>query len=317
MKKELKGQMNILGIDTSNYTTSAAIVCDEGYRHAREILDVAAGERGLRQSDALFLHTKNLPRIMERLGKTDIDAIAYSSRPRAVSGSYMPCFLAGEAVARSMAASLGVPVYAFSHQAGHIEAAARTCGADVGNEFLAFHLSGGTTELVLAKSDKDEGWLCNVVGRTLDISAGQLIDRVGVLLGLKFPCGGELEKLALNCSEISPSVKINLSNGSCNLSGWENKISKLISSGAGAGLAAKSTIDIVGRTVCEMTRAAREIYPDMPVLYAGGVMRNSLIRKMIRERFDGVLFADAELSSDNAVGTAYLGLKKFKEENNG
>lgn len=309
--------MNILGIDTSNYTTSAAIVSDEGYRHAREILDVAEGERGLRQSDALFLHTKNLPRMIEKLGKTEICAVAYSSRPRAVEGSYMPCFLAGEAVARSIAATLGVPVYAFSHQAGHIEAAVRTCGGDVGDEFLAFHLSGGTTELLLARADKKEGWVCDIVGRTLDISAGQLIDRVGVMLGLKFPCGGELERLALSCDEKIPKINIKLSGACCNLSGYENKISGLIKNGASAGYTAKYTLDTVGRTVCKMVGAAREEYRTLPVLLAGGVMRNSIIRKMISNSFDNVYFAATELSSDNAVGTAYLGMKKYKEGENG
>ena len=301
--------MRVLGIDTSNYTTSVAVVDGGGYRQAREILDVKDGERGLRQSDALFLHTKNLPRLVEELNAGTVDAVAFSSRPRAVDGSYMPCFLAGEAVARRIASTLGVPCFAFSHQAGHIEAAVRTCGADVGDEFLAFHLSGGTTEMLLARADEKEGWLCDIIGKTLDLSAGQVIDRAGVLLGLKFPCGGELEKLAAACTEKIKDARPSVSGGSCNLSGAENKIQNLISSGAPREYVARYAIELVGKTVAEMTAFAREKYPTLPVVFAGGVMRNEIIRKMLAERFDNIYYAKTELSSDNAVGTAYLGQK--------
>lgn len=309
--------MTVLGIDTSNYTTSVAYVFDGGYRHAREILDVKVGERGLRQSDALFLHTKNLPRLIEELGAADIDGVAFSQRPRDVDGSYMPCFLAGESVARGIAATLGVPALAFSHQAGHIEAAVRTCGKEVGDEFLAFHLSGGTTEILHVKRDRSVGWACEIIGKTLDISAGQLIDRVGVLLGLKFPCGGELEKLALKWNGKAPNVNVSPSGGSCNLSGFENKIAKMTADGADIGFTARFTLEAVGRTVLSMSAAAKEKYPALPIIYAGGVMRNGIIRKMISERFDNAFFAAPELSSDNAVGTAYLGYGRLSEGKNG
>ena len=309
--------MKVLGIDTSNYTTSVAVASDDGYRHVREILDVKDGERGLRQSDALFLHTKNLPRLVEELDAGKVDGVAFSSRPRAVEGSYMPCFLAGEAVARSIASTLGVPIFAFSHQAGHIEAAVRTCGADVGNEFLAFHLSGGTTEILLARADEREGWMCDIVGKTLDISAGQLIDRAGVLLGMKFPCGAELEEAAVRCVDKMPKINIKLQNGSCNLSGFENKILEMTGTGVSREYISRYALEAVGKTVVQMSLSAREKYPSLPIIYAGGVMRNSIIKEMIKKELKNVCFAAPELSSDNAVGTAYLGYRRLSEEKNG
>lgn len=313
----MSDSLKILGIDTSNYTTSVAIVDEGGYSHRREILSVGAGERGLRQSDALFLHTKNLPRLMSELGAAHIDGVAYSSRPRAVEGSYMPCFLAGESVAVSIASLLGVPCFAFSHQAGHIEAALRTCGADIKGEMLAFHLSGGTTEILHVTPNEKEGYICDIIGNTLDISAGQLVDRVGVMLGLGFPCGGELEKLAEKNSGKLPPRKISVPNGSCNLSGFENKIGDMISRGEDPSLVARYTLDVVSRTVIEMTRSAREKYPSLPVIYAGGVMRNAIIRNDLVNAFDNIYFAKTELSSDNAVGTAYLGYRRMKGAENG
>lgn len=306
--------MKVLGIDTSNYTTSIAVVDENGYNHKRQILNVEQGERGLRQSDALFLHTKNLPVLFDELDIDKIDAVAYSKRPRDVDGSYMPCFLAGECVARSIASTLSIPVFSFSHQAGHIEAAIRTCGHDLGEEFLAFHLSGGTTELLHCIMDKELGYIINIVGKTLDISAGQLIDRIGVLMGLKFPCGGELEKLA-NGTPRAKGISVSVKNGCCNMSGAENKIADMLRTTSKEEVA-KYTLAFVAKNISKMVEYGRSIYPNLPILFAGGVMRNQYIREELNKEFDNVYFAKTELSSDNAVGTAYLGLRKLNEVEN-
>ena len=316
--------MTVLGIDTSNYTTSLALACEGGFVHVRRILEVKKGECGLRQSDALFLHTVNIPELMPELfrayrekfgAEAKIDAVSYSAYPRDAEGSYMPCFLAGKSASASVAASLGVPLFAFSHQAGHIMAAAKTCGDEgaLGDEFFAMHLSGGTTELVLAKRDGKIGFSAEIVGDTADISAGQLVDRAGVMLGLKFPCGGELEKLAAEAGSakgIKP-LKVVLRDGRVNMSGAENRIAALIAGGEDAGRVAYFALDFVAKNVIALAEHAREEKPGIPIIFAGGVMRNKIIRGKITQKLKNVLFADVELSSDNAVGTAYLGLEKL------
>lgn len=308
--------MRVLGIDTSNYTTSVALAEESGFRQQRKLLSVGKGERGLRQSDALFLHTVDLPALMRSLSPMGkLDAVAYSARPRDAEGSYMPCFLAGAAAAESVAAALDVPVYRFSHQAGHLMAAVHSCGDEkIGEEeFLAFHLSGGTTELLFVRPDRELGFAVSVLGATLDLSAGQLIDRVGVMLGLSFPCGGSLERLAAESASM-PRVHVCVRGFSCNLSGAENMAQKLFREGAPACDVARFALRFVERTVLEMSAAAREKYPALPILYAGGVMRNAAIRSAVAEAFSNVWFAEPSLSSDNAVGTAYLGLAKRKRE---
>ncbi len=309
--------MKILGIDTSNYTTSVALADECGFRQSRKILTVDKGECGLRQSNALFLHTVNLPDMMRALMPMgEIDAVAYSAYPRDVEGSYMPCFLAGQASAESVAAALGVPIYRFSHQAGHLMAAVRTCGdVSVGEKpFLAFHASGGTTELLYAAPDEKIGFSAEIIGKTLDISAGQLIDRVGVMLGLTFPCGNELEKLAKQSKAKKIPSRICVKDGNCNISGAENTAAKMLRDGVAPEDVARFAIEFVGKTIAQMSVAAREKYPDLPIIYAGGVMRNGIIKKMLSKELGNVLFADTELSSDNAVGTAYLGLERWKRE---
>ncbi len=316
--------MTVLGIDTSNYTTSLALVCEAGFVQTRRILEVKKGECGLRQSDALFLHTINLPELFpelfekyrEKFGEeAKVEAVAYSAYPRDVAGSYMPCFLAGKSAAFSAASALGVPIMSFSHQAGHIMAALKTCGAQMGEEFFALHLSGGTTELVYAKKDKSIGFSAEIVGDTADISAGQLVDRVGVMLGLKFPCGGELEKLAAEAGSakgIKP-LKVALRDGRLNMSGAENRIASLVQAGEDAGKIAYFTLDFVAKNVIALAEHARAQRGDLPIIFAGGVMRNKIIREKIMVKLGKVYFADVELSSDNAVGTAYLGYEKQKK----
>lgn len=305
--------MRVLGIDTSNYTTSIAVADETGYRHGRTILEVKTGERGLRQSDALFLHTVNLPRLFSEIDIGKVDAVSYSEKPRDIEGSYMPCFLSGKSAATAAASAAGVPLFAFSHQAGHIMAALKSCEAGeeaLGREFLAFHISGGTTELLYVKR-KDVGFDVAIVGETLDINAGQLIDRAGVLLGLKFPCGMELEKLAVQgkTAKLHTCIK----NGSCNLSGAENKIIQMYNSGETAENIARYAIDFACETILGMSRYAREAHRSLPILYAGGVMRDNIIRDRLTGEMENIYFAENELSSDNAVGTAYLGLEALKE----
>jgi len=298
----------ILGIDTSNYTTSAALADESGIlRNEKIVLDVPLGGRGLRQSDAVFAHTRNLPLLMERLGTQRIAAVGYSARPRDAEGSYMPCFEAGAALARSMGALLGIPVYAFSHQAGHIRAALYSAGCDhlVGKEFLAFHVSGGTTDLLHVHDNFIE-----TAGGTLDLNAGQAVDRVGVMLGMKFPCGAQLEALAGE-SRSPQKPKICVNGTHCNLSGLENKATDMQKKGMDPGEIAAYTIEFILRTLEAMTDNARQIYGDLPLVYAGGVMSNRRIREHFQKKYSA-FFAEPAFSCDNAAGTALLTRDAFR-----
>ncbi len=302
-----------VGIDTSNYTTSAAI-CDESGRvvaNLKRPLPVAEGGCGLRQSDALFAHVKNLPSLMREAGELlrdyRIAAVGVSTRPRDAEGSYMPCFLAGEAAAESLAAGCGAPVYNFSHQSGHIMAAVYSSGEGerlLGAPFCAFHVSGGTTELVLVKP-KTAGFDVTLLGGTRDLNAGQAIDRVGVAMGLKFPCGPELERLALENKTKVPRARICVDGLECNLSGLENLARGLYGKQGDAPLTAAYVLRFIGETLRELTRNLRQTYTGMPVLFAGGVMSNSIIKDMLRGE-GNVYFSQPAFSADNAAGTALL-----------
>ena len=205
----------ILGIDTSNYTTSVALMYDDGelIANIKRPLPVKPGERGLRQSDAVFAHVKNIPSAMDEarayLAGRAVSAVGVSARPRNLEGSYMPCFLSGVAVAEGISSTLGVPIYKFSHQCGHIMAALYSSGKEelMSGRFAAFHVSGGTTELLLVRPD-ERGFYAEKVGGTRDLNAGQIIDRIGVFLGMPFPAGPYVEQAALAYSGKIPSKKV-------------------------------------------------------------------------------------------------------------
>ena len=304
-----------LGIDTSNYTTSVALYDSnaETVISKRKLLPVAQGALGLRQSDAVFHHTQQLPVLFEELfsdagcDKDDISAIGASFTPRKVDGSYMPCFTVGSGCGRSLSSVLNVPLYDFSHQQGHIAAALYSIGRlDLLNEkFLAFHVSGGTTDALLVNGcDSDELLPVKLVAKTLDLNGGQLVDRVGLMLSCSFPCGKELEALALQCNEdirVKPTVK----GFDCCLSGVENICKKALADSKDKPYVAKLCLKYIEETLFVMVSKLLEHYGDMPVVFAGGVMSNSIIRESLTKRFP-CYFSQPQYSTDNACGTAVL-----------
>ncbi len=308
----------ILGIDTSNYTTSMALCTLDGevVFNGKRLLPVAEGERGLRQSDALFAHTKNFPLLSDELNQfleenyphRRIIAIGCSATPRDIEGSYMPCFLAGIATASALSATWGCPLYRVSHQSGHVMAALYSAGKlDLlaqNGPFAAFHVSGGTTELLLITPRKN-GFSVEQLGGSADINAGQAIDRTGVLMGFKFPCGREMEAIIGDREIPSFKTRISVKGLSCNLSGLENLAKSQFEKTADKALTSAYCFDFVADTLCRLTENLRTLYPAIPVLYAGGVMSNKRIGARLAA-FPHTYFAEPALSSDNAAGVALL-----------
>jgi len=311
-----------VGIDTSNYTTSAAVCTEKGdvVANFKIPLPVKPGECGLRQSDAVFAHVKNLPVIMQRLKSFLHEAyrpvaIGVSARPREADGSYMPCFLSGVAAAEAFAAGLDIPLLQFSHQDGHIMAAAYSAGVGkevLGSRFAAFHVSGGTTEVLIAEP-KACGFSATLKAQTQDINAGQAIDRVGVMLGLQFPCGKELEALALKNMKKIPKPRICVRDGCCNLSGLQNLAQKLWEESGDAPLVAAYTLEFVGATLLEMTAQLDQQFPGLPIIYAGGVMSNRHLQELLSRR-SNTYFAEPQFSSDNAAGISLLCRRQMRED---
>ena len=355
----MRDNVFVLGIDTSNYKTSAAVVASDGsiLADSRKLLNVKKGERGLRQSEALFQHVENLPEVLDAVyaalegaaangSKPEIAAVAVSSKPRPVDGSYMPCFNAGLTVAKSVAGALGVPCFETSHQEGHIAAIAGSFSDAIGakdaalpKEFLSLHLSGGTCELLSVKDRlSDTGaYDIEIVGGSKDISFGQVIDRVGVTLGMEFPAGAYMDEIAMKEAAVrGPHLRyepcltgVRVSDAYFNLSGLETQAQKQ------AQIIAQRLLDTEGMgdhaddsaiilelfdriTTCieKMTLQGIEKTGLKTVLFAGGVSSSKYISKRLTDFADdrgySFVFGDQKLSSDNAVGVARIGAKRLQ-----
>ena len=323
-----------LGIDTSNYRTSAAIVDEDGAVAAQKavLLEVPEGKRGLRQSEAFFMHSNRLPGYFEELfgssDPSDIKAVGVSERPRRVEGSYMPCFLAGSNAAREVAAALRIPVYGFSHQEGHAAAVMESGGEIPSARTLFFHLSGGTTEALLCSPD-DKGYSMEIVGGTRDISAGQLLDRFGVALGMPFPAGPYLDEIAYGVladhdfntdktekTGVIPRIKTD--DGYFNLSGTETRIMRYAGSQDDASVpeVTAELFAAISALLINNAKYLKEKYSADCIYMAGGVASSRTFRAIAeRSMLKDIRFGAPELSGDNAVGIALLA-KRIHETGN-
>lgn len=305
--------MGVIGIDTSNYTTSIAFFDGVDGVNCSKLLPVQKGQLGLRQSDAVFSHIKSLPELSGRLFcnvNEQITAIGVSTRPRAVEGSYMPCFMVGLSHGKLLSDLLHVPMYEVSHQQGHVAASLWSAGRlDLMDKaHLAWHLSGGTTELLLVEPE-GKNVKCTRIGGTTDISAGQLIDRTGVMLELPFPAGKHVDALSQQ-SATQDLFKVKCPEMEFSFSGVQNKVEQYHlthSPEDTAGFALRCICHAVYQATCNALKA----YPGLEVVFSGGVASNSMLREKLKPL--NPVFSKPEFSTDNAMGVAVLA-HRLREE---
>lgn len=301
----------ILGIDTSNYTTSVAVVDgDELIFDKRVLLDVKMGERGLRQSEALFQHIKTLPALLNNPSVSGIEGICVSTRPRPYANSYMPVFKAGESIAEAIGYTMGVPIFRTSHQEGHIEAAVKSIGFTE-NEFIAIHISGGTTEVLHVKRIGE--YKIEIIGGTKDISIGQFIDRIGVKLGFSFPSGKFMDKLAMECRGTDLRIPSKVTGMYFNLSGQETQGLRYLQYGNNHEEIAYAVMLCISKTLEKLINNINKAY-DLPVIIMGGVASSNFIGYYFKNKFDNIFFSEGRYASDNAVGIAFIGTRYYKDE---
>ena len=300
--------MSVIGFDTSNYTTSIAYFDGNDGINCSQLLPVREGELGLRQSDAVFHHIQSLPvlsgRLFSHIQTDSVTAVGVSTRPRAVDGSYMPCFTVGYSHAKMLADALHVPLITCSHQQGHVAASLWSAGRMdlMDTPHLAWHLSGGTTELLLVRPN-GKSVDCQCIGGTTDISAGQLIDRTGQLLGLPFPAGKHLDALWQN-AKMADLFRVKCADFSFSLSGVQNKVTPYYENCQNEVETAAYALRCVCYAVCTATQNAQKAFPGLPVVFSGGVASNSMLRQMASHLEP--VFCPPQYATDNAMGVAVL-----------
>ena len=300
--------MGVIGIDTSNYTTSIAFFDGNDGINCSRLLPVRQGELGLRQSDAVFAHIKSLPelsgRLFSHIREGEIRAVGVSTRPRAVEGSYMPCFMVGYSHAKFLADALGVPLVEVSHQQGHVAASLWSAGCMelMDQPHLAWHLSGGTTELLLVEPE-GKNVRCTKIGGTTDISAGQLIDRTGQLLELPFPSGKHLDALSREAA-MTETFKVKCADLHFSLSGVQNKVQQFHAAHGNPAETAAYALRCAAGAVFQASRQAMQAYPGLRIVFSGGVASNSMLRELMAPL--DPIFSQPQYSTDNAMGVAVL-----------
>ena len=300
--------MSVIGFDTSNYTTSIAYFDGTDGVNVSRLLPVKEGELGLRQSDAVFAHIKSLPelsgRLFSHIQQEQITAVGVSTRPRAVKGSYMPCFMVGYSHAKLLSDALSVPLVEVSHQQGHVAASLWSAGRLdlMDSAHLAWHLSGGTTELLLVEPE-GKNVKCSRIGGTSDISAGQLIDRTGQLLKLPFPSGKHLDTLS-QTAQSREVFRVKCPGMEFSLSGVQNKVQQFHEKQGDASETAAYALRCVAAAVYKATENALKEYPGLSVVFSGGVASNSMLRAVMAPL--NPVFSQPQYSTDNAIGVAVL-----------
>ena len=311
----------ILGFDTSCYTTSIAAITlnREIILNEKIILKVKKDSKGLRQSEAVFQHVNNMGEISQvindKLKNYNIVGVCASTKPRPVDNSYMPVFSVGYNFAKLLSSINNCPFYETTHQENHIEASLFNNDLENKDKFLAVHMSGGTTEILLVEK-KDTNYKIEIVGGSLDVSFGQLVDRLGVNLNYKFPCGKYIDENALKCREkIKNGLKTSVKAGYMNLSGIENQINKIINDYDKEYLS-KILLDTLVRSMYKSLIYICEKYELKEVVFGGGVSASKYIRKELNEKLKRenikAYFTDGEFATDNGVGCAIIGLNQRK-----
>lgn len=305
-------QKGYLGIDTSCYTTSVAVIGEDGslLSEARQILSVKPGRCGLQQSEMVFQHTRNLPLLMEKALQSDdieICGVGVSCCPRPIADSYMPAFLTGVSAAKSIAAVSKIPLYTISHQENHMEAGVWSAGGPKAERFLMLHASGGTTDMLLAQKEADGRYLLEQIGGSMDLHAGQFIDRVGVALGLQFPAGPELEKLA-ETADYMTELPVSVRKLQVSLSGPATAALRKLQAGEDKAALALGVEYALAETFARMLRNGAAAYDAADVLLVGGVASNKFIRAHVEEKLQKrnirLWVPEARFSCDNASGCA-------------
>ncbi|MCD7974746.1 MAG: O-sialoglycoprotein endopeptidase [Phascolarctobacterium sp.] len=300
-----------LGIDTSCYTASVAVISAEGklLEDVRRVLDVKHGKCGLKQSEMVFQHMRNLPELLETALRDKgyrLLGVGVSSFPRSVKGSYMPVFLAGLGIARALAVATASKLYMLSHQENHLVAGFFSVKGFRAEKFLMLHASGGTTDLLFVNTEDDGKYLLTQVGGSVDLHAGQFIDRIGVAIGLKFPVGSEFEKIA-ECAEKKIELPISVNGTNISLSGPATSAMRKLHS-CDVGALALGTEYVIAESFARMLANAIDEYEVADVLMVGGVSGNNFIRKHViarlAEKNVHCWVPEVRFSSDNAVGCA-------------
>lgn len=301
--------MLCLGIESTAHTFACAIVDEKGKILSDERAVYKAPEgKGIHPREASRHHIEASHGVLkEALAQadikiTDIDVIGYSAGP-----GLGPCLRVGAVVARTVAGYYNKPLVPVNHAIGHIELGTVLTGA---SDPLVLLVSGGHT-MILAFLEKR--W--RVFGETLDITIGQLLDQFGRAMGFASPCGGRLEKLALESSGEYLHLPYAVKGNDVSFSGMLTAAIKLTSNKSIADVC-YSLQETSFAMLAEAVERALSFTGKKEMMIVGGVSANRRLSQMLeatcRHQNSRFFACPIKYSGDNGAQIAWTALEDYR-----
>jgi N6-L-threonylcarbamoyladenine synthase len=313
----------VLGIESSCDETAAAVIKD-----GRTVLSNIVASQieihrefgGVVPEIASRKHVENIIPVIEKaLAKaeielTDIEGIAVTQGPGLIG-----CLMVGVSTAKAIAFSLGVPIIGIDHLEAHLAAA--YLEYDVPFPFIGLVVSGGHTSLYLVKSHTE----FQLLGKTRDDAAGEAFDKAAKLLGLSYPGGAKIDRIAKegNPQAISfPRPFITSSSFDFSFSGIKTALVYYLKRNPNLDREHLKDIcasyqEAIVETLVEKTLGAAKLNEVKAVVIAGGVACNSRLRELGKKRFEeegiSLFIPSPKYCTDNAAMIGALGFYRLKE----
>ena len=313
----------ILSIESSCDETSIAIIKNGNeciYMNVSTQMDTHALYGGVVPEIASRMHTEAITLVLEdvltksNMKIEDMDAIAVTYAP-----GLMGSLLVGVEFAKTLSFLYDIPLIAVNHMAGHIYANNLTSKLEY--PLIALVVSGGHTNIVLMKDDYE----FEVLGKTLDDAIGEAFDKVARVLGLKYPGGPNVEKLALDGKNTYKLGNVHVDNYDLSYSGLKSSVINLVHHETQRGNEIRKSDlactfqEIAIKQLVDKTKKALQDYDIKNLIVAGGVSANKYLRseliKLCNELNVNLSIPEFKYCTDNAamIGAAAYPLFKAKK----
>ncbi len=312
--------MFCLGIESTAHTFACSVIKFSAYEKFPNILsDVrdtfkAPDGSGIHPREAARHHASVAIEVLKqslassKIKYKDLDIVAYSAGP-----GLGPCLRIGAVIARSISSFYDIKLIPINHALGHIELGMSLTD---GQDSLVLLVSGGHTMILVFNSKR---W--RVIGETLDITLGQLLDQFGRYLGLASPCGSEIESLATKSSNNYISLPYSIKGNDVTFSGLLSAAKRLISTNKYSNEDICYSIqETAFAMITEAVERALSATEKKELLVVGGVSANKKLSDMLKLACfrHKVKFNSCPVSfaGDNGVQIAWTGILSFLKSKN-
>ena len=296
-----------LGLEGTAHSVGAGIIDDEGNILTNELRMYRPPEGGIHPREAANHHAQNVVPLIQdamesaKISYNDLDLIAFSQGP-----GLGPCLRTVGTAARALALSLKLPIMGVNHCVAHLEIGRITGATDP----ILLYVSGGNTQVIAFVNGK-----YRVFGETLDIGIGNMLDKFGRTVGLRFPAGAAIEELASKQPQVFNELPYSVKGMDMSFSGLLTAAQNLYRNGIPLETLCHSIQEVTFAMLTEVTERAMAHTEKEEVLLGGGVACNKRLQDMVSnmalDRGARFFVPEKGLCIDNGVMIAWLGLLMY------